>query len=124
SQDHLDFHSDFDDYFAAKQRLFFELPSTKNIVTVANSDDEYGARLLKKAARPLGFGAVGDVELVAASPGLDALQMTLRVSGTEFEIKAPLGSRFNVENAMAVFSALLALGYSAVDCARALSAVR
>ena len=124
SQDHLDFHADFEEYFAAKQRLFFDLPSNKSVIAVANADDEYGARLLKKAARPLGLGKNGDVELVAAEPALDSLRMRLRVSSTEYEIEAPLGSRFNVENAMAVFASLLALGYSAADCARALSAVK
>ena len=42
SQDHLDFHADLEDYFAAKARLF---TSAFTKVAVVDVDDAYGARL-------------------------------------------------------------------------------
>ncbi|HVS99876.1 MAG TPA: Mur ligase family protein, partial [Solirubrobacterales bacterium] len=41
TQDHLDFHADMEDYFAAKRRLFEADPG----VRIVNVDDPYGRRL-------------------------------------------------------------------------------
>ncbi|HEV2719934.1 MAG TPA: UDP-N-acetylmuramoyl-L-alanyl-D-glutamate--2,6-diaminopimelate ligase [Thermoanaerobaculia bacterium] len=44
SQDHLDFHKDFEHYFAAKRILFDQIDRTKKSAIV-NVDDAYGRRL-------------------------------------------------------------------------------
>ncbi len=41
TQDHLDFHADMEDYFAAKRKLFEAGPGT----AIVNADDPYGRRL-------------------------------------------------------------------------------
>ena len=46
TQDHLDFHADMDDYFAAKRRLFDAAPR----VAVVNVDDPYAAPAGGRAA--------------------------------------------------------------------------
>jgi UDP-N-acetylmuramoyl-L-alanyl-D-glutamate--2,6-diaminopimelate ligase len=123
SQDHLDFHADFTDYFDAKKRLFFDMPSKKSLKSVVNVDDEYGRALSSKVSSAITFGATGDVKLIGAEPGLNALNMQLTCNERAVSISAALGARFNVSNGMAVFSSLLALGYSIDDSARALSSV-
>ena len=50
SQDHLDFHADMADYFAAKARLFTPERSRRAVVTV---DDPWGRRLARQATVPL-----------------------------------------------------------------------
>jgi UDP-N-acetylmuramoyl-L-alanyl-D-glutamate--2,6-diaminopimelate ligase len=44
SRDHFDFHKDFEDYFAAKRRLFDQIDRTKK-TAIVNIDDQYGRRL-------------------------------------------------------------------------------
>ncbi len=44
SQDHLDFHKDFEHYFAAKRILFDQIDRTKK-TAIVNIDDAYGRRL-------------------------------------------------------------------------------
>src|SRR5258706_9054230 len=44
SQDHLDFHKDFEDYFAAKRILFDQIDCLRK-TAIVNIDDEYGRRL-------------------------------------------------------------------------------
>src|SRR5256885_15881182 len=44
SQDHFDFHKDFEDYFAAKKILFTQIAGASR--AVVNADDEYGRRLI------------------------------------------------------------------------------
>jgi UDP-N-acetylmuramoyl-L-alanyl-D-glutamate--2,6-diaminopimelate ligase len=120
SQDHLDFHTDFDDYFEAKKRLFGGLPSTKTLVSVVNTDDAYGRQL---ADITISYCQDGVWRLIKAEPGIESLTMTVEFDGSTYEIAAPLGARFNIENALAVFGALLGLGYSAADAVCALKAV-
>ena len=50
SEDHLDFHDDLDDYFAAKAALFTVQRSRRGVVMV---DDEYGRRLAAQAEIPI-----------------------------------------------------------------------
>lgn len=71
SQDHLDFHSDFEDYFAAKRRLFVPdgpqtaasaRPSVAARTSIICVDDEWGRRLAAEVAD----------DLAAAVPGVTA----------------------------------------------------
>jgi UDP-N-acetylmuramoyl-L-alanyl-D-glutamate--2,6-diaminopimelate ligase len=50
SQDHLDFHRDMADYFAAKAALFTPARATKAVVCI---DDEWGRRLAGEATIPV-----------------------------------------------------------------------
>jgi UDP-N-acetylmuramoyl-L-alanyl-D-glutamate--2,6-diaminopimelate ligase len=47
SQDHFDFHKDFEDYFAAKRILFDQIDCSRK-TAIVNIDDEYGRRLAKE----------------------------------------------------------------------------
>ena len=46
TQDHLDFHTDMEDYFLAKRRLF-EVAAEQGATLIACVDDPYGARLAR-----------------------------------------------------------------------------
>src|SRR5690606_34835907 len=50
SQDHLDFHRDLEDYFAAKARLFTPELSERAVVVV---DDAWGRRMAAEAGVPV-----------------------------------------------------------------------
>ncbi|WP_235870573.1 UDP-N-acetylmuramoyl-L-alanyl-D-glutamate--2,6-diaminopimelate ligase [Rhodococcus xishaensis] len=51
SQDHLDFHKDFDDYFATKSRLFAADSTVRADSAVVCIDDEWGVRMAEIARR-------------------------------------------------------------------------
>ncbi|MEV0686506.1 UDP-N-acetylmuramoyl-L-alanyl-D-glutamate--2,6-diaminopimelate ligase [Nocardia sp. NPDC050378] len=53
SQDHLDFHKDFEDYFAAKRRLFEPDSPIAARTSVICVDDEWGRRLAVDLAAPI-----------------------------------------------------------------------
>ncbi|MCH8273198.1 MAG: UDP-N-acetylmuramoyl-L-alanyl-D-glutamate--2,6-diaminopimelate ligase [Armatimonadetes bacterium] len=125
SQDHLDFHSDLEEYFQAKRRLFHSLPTSKEIVTVANADDEFGRRLLAEAAQPVGFGSNEcDMRLLDAEASVDSLRFSASWRGKRFDAHAPMGARFNVINCLAAITAAAALGVDPESSAGALASIR
>ncbi|MGZ5428286.1 MAG: Mur ligase family protein, partial [Thermoanaerobaculia bacterium] len=122
SRDHLDFHSDMDDYFKAKARLFSMLkPGGKAVV---NLGDEYGRRLARSldAGRTVGFFLEGEegveqtrpaalagavaAATAAAEGGLFATvvgRATLGLAGTrlDVEVKAPFTFEENAPSPVA-----------------------
>jgi len=66
SQDHFDFHKDFEDYFAAKRILFDQIDRTRK-TAIVNIDDEYGRRLaneLGDCVVTFGRGANADIHSI------------------------------------------------------------
>ena len=123
TQDHLDFHADMEDYFAAKRRLFEEGRAGRRIVNV---DDPYGRRLaadfecltFSAEGRPADFTA-REVELdtsgasftVTAPIGRSAAdEGSNRPVGAEVRVRTGLPGHFNVANALAAFAAAVAMG--------------
>ena len=109
-RDHLDFHTDLDDYFAAKAGLFTPERAT---VGLTNVDDEFGRRLLDVATIPMSTyssrGADADWRAVDVDLGASGSRFT--VLGPDVEIAAGVGipGEFNVSNALAaIASAALA----------------
>lgn len=85
SQDHLDFHKDFEDYFAAKRILFDQIDRSRK-TAIVNIDDQYGRRLVSE---------LGDCVLTfGRGPGadihpLDGFDITVR--GLHGRVTTPHG---------------------------------
>jgi UDP-N-acetylmuramoyl-L-alanyl-D-glutamate--2,6-diaminopimelate ligase len=132
TQDHLDFHSDMEDYFLAKRRLFVAGGDASPGTAVVNADDPYGARLageLRDDGAPLAtYSAAGaEADFRAADVEFDAAGARFRcVSPTGAEpVEMALPGHFNVANALAAIAASDALGVPAADaCASLSSAAR
>lgn len=111
-RDHLDFHTDMEDYFQAKARLFTPTHARAGVVLV---DDDWGRRLAAEATVPVttvstrGEPADWQVgEIHAEALGSRALLRTPEHG--EVELSVPLPGAFNVSNAAAVVAALAATG--------------
>jgi len=105
SQDHLDFHSDLDDYFAAKRRLFVGAAPPPAAVNIG---DEWGRRLAdeladRRRAPLVSFGFADDAEIRPDDLVLDATGARFNAGG--IEIRSCLRGRFNVENVLGVVAA-------------------
>jgi UDP-N-acetylmuramoyl-L-alanyl-D-glutamate--2,6-diaminopimelate ligase len=119
TQDHLDFHSDMEDYFAAKRMLFDvreEDPASWG-TAVVNADDEYGARLINelraRGSALTTFSASGaDADFRAEDVDFDAGSTRFRCIAPDGEagVEMPLPGHFNVENALAALASASALG--------------
>ena len=70
TQDHLDYHVDMEEYFAAKASLFAADEQGHQPLAVVNGDDAYGRRLLASDLRqPLSFGFGADNAVRASEIG-------------------------------------------------------
>jgi UDP-N-acetylmuramoyl-L-alanyl-D-glutamate--2,6-diaminopimelate ligase len=101
SQDHLDFHGDMEEYFAAKASLF-----DGRFPRAVSGDDPWAARL--GAELRFGVSPVADVRAEAFALRPDGTTMTLTTPRGALELRSPLRGRFNVDNVLcAVALALL-----------------
>jgi UDP-N-acetylmuramoyl-L-alanyl-D-glutamate--2,6-diaminopimelate ligase len=113
TQDHLDYHHDFEHYFAAKRRLFEGLGAGPPDWAVINSDDPWGRRLLELPnAHPLTYGVTSDAlvtpkQITSTAKGIEAVIST--PAGT-LEITSPLLGRANLENILAAVATGVAMG--------------
>ncbi len=113
SPEHMEFHSDMEDYFQAKAALF---TPARSRAAVVNIDDEYGRRLLKEATVPVvSFSAEGHpdadwrAEDVTVAP-LGSAFTIVGPKGERINATAPLPGPFNVANALAAVTALVVAG--------------
>ena len=117
TRDHLDFHRDMEDYFAAKRRLFELLPA--GAFGIANLDDPRGAAVIAAAKRPVTYAidAVADVRPGPLSFSLEGLSFEVRTPRGTLEVRSPLVGRPNAYNILAAVAAAMALDvpFSAIE---------
>ncbi|MFJ9828445.1 UDP-N-acetylmuramoyl-L-alanyl-D-glutamate--2,6-diaminopimelate ligase [Streptomyces sp. NPDC101160] len=126
SPEHMEFHSDMEDYFQAKARLFTPERSRRGVV---NLDDEYGRRLAKEASVPVvTFSAAGDPNADwraedVVTGAADSAFTVVGPDGERFPATAPLPGPFNVANTLAAIVTLAAAGIDPRTAADGVAAV-
>ena len=114
SRDHLDYHRDLDEYFAAKKKLFaFESLSA----AVVNSDDAYGRALLEQlptGLEKISYGLAGSAHapLVTATPAPGpGLALDISSPWGRGRVRPGVAGKFNAGNILAVISTLCLAGF-------------
>jgi len=122
TQDHLDFHKDFDDYRDTKKRLYGQCDHA-----VTNIDDPYGAYMVE------GHPCTVTTYSIDNPSDLRATNVQLLARGVEFDVEIngetmhfslPVRGRFTVYNALNAIGICLALGTPANVIAQALCKVQ
>lgn len=128
TRDHLDYHKDMDQYFAAKRVLFEGCGTGAPRVAVLNIDDAYGAELAEFSK-----SAGSQVVTYGLSRGefhVENVDITLR--GTRFDIVAPQGKipiwspligKVNVYNILAAAAAASERGCTSSNIAEGIAAL-
>jgi UDP-N-acetylmuramyl-tripeptide synthetase len=129
TQDHLDFHETMETYREAKSRLFraeARGDRTKTFTGVVNMDDEAGRWIRDHGDPPfLSYGVRSAAEVTAEDVRFDPAGTRLRVRTVHgrFPVALRLRGAFNVENALAAFAGLIAVGTEPRTAALALGTV-
>jgi UDP-N-acetylmuramoyl-L-alanyl-D-glutamate--2,6-diaminopimelate ligase len=121
TQDHLDFHRDMDDYFAAKALLFS--PSYRTGRAVVNLDDPYGQQLLQQLENAWSYSThdtTADLYTSDLSYGSDGVSGVLHTPLGKTDFRSPLVGQFNLANLLAAVGAVLHLGLDLSDIVTAL----
>lgn len=134
SQDHLDFHTDMDDYFAAKALLFDPASPTCCARPVVCVDDGWGTRMagiagprvatVSSTSAPAGQQrADWSVEDVGENRAHEQAFTLVGPHGTRTPVSVRMPGRFNVANAALAVAVLHAAGIDLTDAAHGVSAV-
>ncbi|HET7101326.1 MAG TPA: UDP-N-acetylmuramoyl-L-alanyl-D-glutamate--2,6-diaminopimelate ligase, partial [Terriglobia bacterium] len=116
TRDHLDYHHDFEQYFAAKRKLFDGLGIPPPELAVINVDDEWGRRLLaipNPRRVTYGMESRADVGVKRHSQDLSGLSATLTTPVGELEIESGLLGRANLMNLLAATATAVGVGIPA-----------
>lgn len=116
-RDHLDFHVDLDDYFAAKSRLFLHAlaeSNKPNRFAAINLDDPWGAKLLESPlpGRVLTYSCQSHatVSIGEAEKNFSGLSGLLRVGQETARFSSPLLGEPHLYNILAAATAAYGMG--------------
>ncbi|AEE96783.1 UDP-N-acetylmuramoyl-L-alanyl-D-glutamate--2,6-diaminopimelate ligase [Mahella australiensis] len=123
TEDHLDFHSNMDDYFAAKLKLF-----QNSGLIATNVDDSYGVKLkdMFVSKTVYTYGIEREAHVTASNILSDAKGSTfdIDICGDRRPVIINIPGRFSVYNALAAAAACYAMGVSADDISKGLQALK
>ncbi len=129
SQDHLDYHRDLEDYFAAKSRLFLEILGNGEAargLAVLNLDDPRGHELRRRVrVEALTYGLHPDSQVRPLSYEFRPTGIKARLTSPmgDLTIDSPLVGPFNLANILAAAATALGLGLSPAEVARGIAAL-
>lgn len=114
SRDHLDYHKDMDDYFAAKMRLFDEVVEPEGTAVIW-ADDDWSSRAIEHARnrglRLFSVGMAGEgLRLLARTPGQLGQQLEVEHAGASRKLNLPLIGAYQAANALVAAGLALATG--------------
>ncbi len=115
TRDHLDYHGDFEHYFAAKRRLFEGVGAPPPELAVLNLDDPWSERLLElPPKRYVTYGIDSDarVKVRSFTQSLTGIHATLTSLQGKLQIESSLIGRANLENILAAAATAEGLGIS------------
>jgi UDP-N-acetylmuramoyl-L-alanyl-D-glutamate--2,6-diaminopimelate ligase len=123
TRDHLDFHGDMQEYFAAKRRLFEMLPA--GAPAIINIDDPRGGDLLSGRSAVLTFGInrPADVRATTIHSSLEGLAFDVDSPAGRLTIRSPLVGRPNAYNILGTVAAAIGLGLPTAAVERGIAAL-
>lgn len=104
TQDHLDFHKNFKDYFKSKNKLFSLLKKNIRKAAIINIDDEYSKKIIKGLSfKPVTYGIhnISDYSAQIISVSLNGTEIKLNTPDKTIDMRIKLIGKFNVYNCLA-----------------------
>lgn len=116
THDHMDFHGNFENYFAAKKKLFDSLKD--RTFAVVNADDSYGTKITDRTkAKILTYGIdhEADIHGVIITSDIYSMKLKVNIDHTCHLFSVPLSGKFNAYNVLGAIGIMYALGLSMTE---------
>jgi UDP-N-acetylmuramoyl-L-alanyl-D-glutamate--2,6-diaminopimelate ligase len=114
TQDHLDFHKTFENYYEAKLQLFHISDAA-----IINMDDKYGLRFFNdsKCTKKITYGIDGEYGISAKNVELHSTGVTFELNHNNSKdlVNINIPGRYNVYNALGVIGACISEGLAIQD---------
>lgn len=128
TQDHLDFHRDFEEYYSAKRHLFL----TTDTYNLINGDDPFGQRLvrdmdaLKAKAKTITYGIDQEADIMAknVSYSMSGVAYDLCTDKFTVRIQVAIPGKIYVYNTLAAIGALILMGATKEDVLKAVDNIK
>jgi len=117
TQDHMDYHSDEENYFHAKARLFEEVLSAKG-TAVLNTDGPFGARLKaameKRGVKVISVGRApgSDIHLKSSTTEKGGQSIAFSYQGKDYQNRFSVLGSFQAENVLLAAGIVIASGFA------------
>ena len=114
SRDHLDYHADMEDYFAAKMRLFDEVIAPDGTAVIWRGDgwaDRAAEHAKRRGLRVFTVGSEdSDITLLERAPGSLGQTLAIEHGGVTRTINLPLIGAYQAANALVAAGLVIATG--------------
>ncbi|MEG1560014.1 MAG: UDP-N-acetylmuramoyl-L-alanyl-D-glutamate--2,6-diaminopimelate ligase [Clostridia bacterium] len=110
TQDHLDYHKTFENYFQAKKILFYNCDKA-----IVNADDPYAKRIIEGTdCEVLTFGISKNADIYAKDIDIttSGVQFTMHKGKESILLSIPIPGLFSVSNALGAVGVAMSLGIS------------
>ena len=127
TRDHLDFHKDMENYFAAKQLLFMPDGAAPPRWAVINADDPYGQKIQPPQETQVlryGFSPGADLRAAALDMNFEGLRLTIEHGREKVKLTSPLVGKINAYNILAACGTALSYGFDWQTIARGIAQCR
>ncbi len=116
THDHLDYHGNFENYFAAKKILFDSLSSES--FAVENIDDQYGKKIASESKAKIstyGLDTVSSIHGTILSSDIYSMKLKVNAEHECHVFELPLSGKFNAYNTLAAIGVAECLGYKITE---------
>lgn len=109
TQEHLDFHTNMENYFKAKEMLF-----DMSKFCIINTDDEYGKRLYQKFSNKSMSVGIANADIAAENISYKSSGTDFMINGfgKKYDARINIPGRFSIYNALCAYAVCKKLGVS------------
>lgn len=121
TQDHLDFHKTFENYYNSKLILF-----KNSRVSIINSDDDYGLRILRDiSSSKITYGLNNSCTITAGNINMrsNGTDFLMKYNDKDINVNLNIPGRYNIYNALGSAAACLNEGVSLLNVQKGLDRV-